>query len=90
VVKALRYGLQVALHERAEVIGRKRQESGCFVLLTHVPTAGEMAQRAEDVLRVYKEQHGIEPNFGFLKNPRMVNSRFLKKPERIEALGLVC
>jgi hypothetical protein len=41
------------------------------------------------VLRAYKEQHGIEQNFGFLKEPLIVNSLFLKKPERIEALGLV-
>jgi hypothetical protein len=60
VVKALRYGLQVTLHERAEVIARKTQETGCFVLLTNVPTAGEMAHRAGDVLQAYKEQHGIE------------------------------
>jgi transposase len=89
VVKALRYGLQATLHERAEVSARKRQETGCFVLLTNVPTVGEMAHRAGDVLRAYKEQHGIEQNFGFLKDPLMVNSLFLKKPERIEALGLV-
>jgi len=89
VIKALRYGLQVTLRERAEVIARKTQETGCFVLLTNVPTAGEMAHRAEGVLRVYKEQHGIEQNFGFLKDPLIVNSLFLKKPERIEALGLV-
>ena len=89
VVKALRYGLQVAVHERAEVIARKRQETGCFVLLTNVPTTGEMAHRAGDVLRAYKEQHGIEQNYGFLKDPLIVNSLFLKKPERIEALGLV-
>jgi transposase len=89
VVKALRYGLQVTLYERAEVIARKTQETGCFVLLTNVPTAGEMAHRAGDVLRAYKEQHGIEQNYGFLKDPLIVNSLFLKKPERIEALGLV-
>jgi transposase len=89
VVKALRYGLQVTLRERAEVIARKTQETGCFVLLTNVPTAGEMAHKAGDVLRAYKEQHGIEQNYGFLKDPLIVNSLFLKKPERIEALGLV-
>jgi transposase len=89
VVKALRYGLQVTLHERAEVIARKTQEMGCFVLLTNVPTVGEMAHRAGDVRRAYKEQHGIEQNYGFLKDPLIVNSLFLKKPERIEALGLV-
>ena len=89
VVQALRYGLQVTLHERAEVIARKTPETGCFVLLPNVPTAGEMAHRAGDVLRAYKEQHGIEQNDGFLKDPLSVNSLFLKKPERIEALGLV-
>jgi transposase len=89
VVKALRYRLTVTLHERAEVIARKTQETGCFVLLTNVPPAGEMAHRAEDVLRAYKEQQGIEQNFAFLKDPLIVNSLFLKKPERIEALGLV-
>ena len=89
VIKALRYGLQVTLHERAEVIAHRRQEAGCFVLLTNVPTVGEMAHRAGEVLRAYKEQHGVEPNFAFLKDPVIVNSLFLKKPERIEALGLV-
>jgi hypothetical protein len=79
----------VTLHERAEVVARKRQEAGCFVLLTNVPTAGEMAQRAGEVLRASKEQHGVEQNFAFLQAPVMVNSLVLKKPERIEALGLV-
>jgi transposase len=38
---------------------------------------------------VYKDQHGTEQNYGFLKDPVIVNSLFLKKEERIEALGLV-
>jgi transposase len=89
VVKALRYGLQVTCHEQTEVIARKVQELGCFVLLTNVPTEGEMAHSAGEVLRAYKEQHGVEQNFAFLKDPVIVNSLFLKKPERIEALGLI-
>jgi transposase len=89
VVKALRYGLQATLHERAEVIARRTEETGCFVLLTNVPTEGEMAHSAGEVLQAYKEQHGVEQNFAFLKDPVIVNSRFLKKPERIEALGLI-
>jgi len=89
MVKAVRYALQVTLHERTEVIARKRQEAGCFVLLTNVPTVGEMAHSARAVLQAYKEQHGIEQNYGFLKDPLIVNSLFLQKPERIEALGLV-
>jgi len=89
VVKAWRYGLKATLHERAEVIAHKVQELGCFVLLTNVPTAGEMAPSAGEVLRAYKEQHGVEQNFAFLKDPIIVNSLCLKKPERMEALGLV-
>lgn len=88
-VKAWRYRVKVTLRERAEVIARKVQETGCFVLLTNVPTQGEMAHSAGEVLRAYKEQHGVEQNFAFLKDPLIVNSLFLKKPERIEALGLV-
>jgi transposase len=88
-VKALRYGLQVTLRERPEVMARKAHEAGCFVLLTHVPTEGEMAPRAGEVLQAYNEPHGVEPNVAFLKDPVMVTSLFLKKPERIEALGLV-
>jgi hypothetical protein len=89
VVQALRDGLQGTLHERAEVMARKTQATGCFVLLPNVPTAGEMAHRAGDVLRASKEQHGIEQHDGFLKDPLIVNSVFLKQPERIAALGLV-
>ena len=77
------------MHERGEVIAHKRQEAGCFVLLTNVPTAGGMAHRSGEGLRAYKEPHGVEQNFAFLKAPVLVKSLFLKKPERIEALGLV-
>jgi hypothetical protein len=58
-VKALRYGLQATLHERSEVIARKTQETGCFVLLTNVPTAGEMAHTARDVLQAYKRHYWV-------------------------------
>lgn len=62
---------------------------GCFVLLTNVPAQGQMAHSAGEVLRAYKAQHGVEQTFAFLKDPVIVNSLFLKKPQRIEALGLI-
>ena len=49
----------------------------------------DLAHSAREILTVYKEQHGTEQNYGFLKDPVIVNSLFLKKPERMEALGLV-
>jgi len=88
-VKAMRYGLQTPISAQTERIARLHEEAGCFVLLTNVPTAGDLAHSAGEVLNVDKEQHGTEQNYGFLKDPVIVNSLFLKKPERIEALGLV-
>jgi len=41
------------------------------------------------LLEAYKGQSGVENNFRFLKDPLIVNDLFLKKPERIEALGLI-
>jgi transposase len=89
-VKAMRYGLQTTVSAQTERIARLYEEAGCFVLLTNVSTVGDLAHSAREVLTVYKEQHGTEQNYGFLKDPVIVNSLFLKKPERIEALGLVC
>ena len=37
----------------------------------------------------YKGQYGVERNFAFLKDPLIVNDVFLKKPHRIDALGMV-
>jgi transposase len=88
-IKALTYRLRPTLRVQAEVILHKSQEAACFVLLTNVPRQKEMAHSAREVLQAYKNQHGVEQNFAFLKDPLIVNSLFLKKPERIEALGLV-
>jgi hypothetical protein len=88
-ITARRYRLKTAISPQTERIARVEEEAGCFVLLTNVPTAGELAHSARDILTVYKEQHGTEQNYGFLKDPVIVNSLFLKKPERIEAIGLI-
>lgn len=88
-VKAMRYRLKTTIKPDTERIRRREDEAGCFVLLTNVPTAGDLAHSARDILTVYKEQYGTEQNYGFLKDPVIVNSLFLKKPERIEALGLI-
>jgi transposase len=88
-ITAMRYSLKTSIHTHTERIARLEEEAGCFVLLTNVPTAGDLAHSARDLLTVYKDQHGTEQNYGFLKDPVIVNSLFLKKPERIEALGLI-
>ena len=58
-------------------------------MLSNVAEEGEIAHDSGEILKAYKEQNGIEQNFSFLKDPVIVNSLFLEKPERIQALGLV-
>ena len=88
-IKEMLYGLMTEIKEKKDVLEKKNKEAGCFVLISNVPKEGEKGHDAVKILRAYKEQHGIEKNFGFLKDPVIVNSLFLKKPERIEALGLI-
>jgi transposase len=86
---AIDYVLRTRIAEQQEAMAKRQQMAGCFVLLSNVPADGEAAYSAERILRTYKEQHGIEKNFGFLKDDQIVNALFLKRPERIEALGLI-
>jgi transposase len=68
-ITARRYRLKTAISPQTERIARMEEEAGCFVLLTNVSTTGELAHSARDILTVYKEQHGTEQNYGFLKDP---------------------
>jgi transposase len=87
--KKIMYCVKITINENEENIVKKREEAGCFVLFSNLPEKGEMGHSSEEILRSYKEQHGVERNFTFLKDPVIVNSIFLKKQERIEVLGLV-
>ncbi len=88
-VRGVTFFIGGAIKERTPLAEQKREQAGCFVLLTNTPTKGEMSHTPQEVLLAYKEQHGIERDFGFLKDPLIVNDLFLKKPERIEALGFI-
>jgi transposase len=92
-VAEMRYGLSVVITKDESAVATLREEAGCFVLLTNVPknreAEGEAEYDSHAILHAYKEQHGIERNFGFVKDPAIVDSLFLDKPERIEALALV-
>ena len=88
-VSEMRYGLCWRLVENKQAVARLKEEAGCFVLITNVPAHGDNGYDSQAILRTYKDQYGIEQNFGFLKDPMIVNSVFLKKPQRIEVLGLV-
>jgi len=86
---AIKYELSATIIKRENVITRHQEQAGCFVLLSNVPADWNDGYSAEKILRTYKEQYGIENNFSFLKDDQIVNAIFLKRPERIEALGLI-
>lgn len=74
---------------RKEDLHRARMEAGCFTLITNEPFEANGGINSLGLLRLYNEQHSIEQNFGFLKDPLIVNALFLQFPQRIEAHGLI-
>jgi len=92
-VKQMRYAISATLRQKPEAVNTIREQAGCFVLITNVPVQGppnsDIPYDGKKILQAYKDQNGIEHNFSFLKDPVVINSVFLKKPERIEAPGLI-
>ncbi len=88
-LKEITYRLKIALTLHQEAVERLRQEAGCFVLISNTLAQGTGSISARELLTIYKDQHMVERNFAFLKDPVFVNALFLKSPRRIEALGLV-
>jgi len=83
------YRLKITLQLREQAVARARKEAGCFVLITNEPEEAVGGLGSKELLRAYQDQHSVEQNFGFLKDPVIVNALFLKSPRRIEALGLI-
>jgi len=88
-VPATTYHLSIEIRSDEPAVVRAEQKAGCFVLLTNTLQEGPEAVSSRDLLFAYKDQGYVERNFGFLKDRVIVNSLFLKSPERIEALGLI-
>ena len=83
------FKLNARIEPNSEAIAKAERETGGFVLISNTSAEGEQAIPARELLKIYKDQHHIERNFAFFKDPAIVNSLFLKTPSRIEALGLV-
>lgn len=71
-----RYSLSCNISPDDKLIRNLKEQAACFVLITNVD---KDKYPAAEILKIYKEQHGIEKNFGFLKDPLIVNDLFLKK-----------
>jgi transposase len=83
------YSLTLEIQRDEAAIARAQQKAGCFVLISNTLRDESGAEDSRQLLFTYKDQGYVERNFGFLKDDAIVNSLFLKSPERIEALGLV-
>lgn len=70
-VRGVRYRIEVTMSQDTEGVARLREEAGCFVLMTSVPVEEKTGR---EILQIYKEQDGVERNFGFLKDPQIVNA----------------
>ena len=88
-IKRMVYQLRITVRPRDQAIARAQKEAGCFVLISNEPEEAMGGLNSKDLLRSYQDQHSVEQNFGFLKDPVFVNALFLKSPRRIEALGLI-
>ena len=90
VPKNFEFHLEIKIIEDEDKLEKLRYEAGCFVLISNLSTdADKIEWSPEKLLKLYKNQSGIERNFGFLKDPVIINSVFLKKATRIEVLGMV-
>jgi transposase len=84
-----RYVVSGELVLNTDAVEQEKLLAGCFVLLTNVPIVGENGMDEKKLLLTYKGQYGVESDFAFLKDPIVVNDIFLKKPHRIDALGMI-
>ena len=68
-------------------MGQERDRKACFVLITNLP---KETASARTILDEYKGQSSAEKVFGtIVKDPLVLDAFFLKKKERLEALGMV-
>jgi len=77
----MEYYLEIAVEEDNKKIKNRFEEACTFILCSN-----NLNLSAEDLLKEYKTQIGVEKKFQQLKSPHFVNSLYLETPERIEAL----
>jgi transposase len=69
-------------------VEQEARRKACFIVATHVLDTSILSD--QELVTTYKEQGSVERGFRFLKDPLfLASSVFVKKPERIVALGLI-
>lgn len=74
------------LEEDREAVEEKKEKMSTFILITDLLDGSERPDI--EILQTYKGQEAAETRFRLLKSPQMIDGFFLKKPSRIEALGI--
>lgn len=77
----MEYYLEIDVKEDNQKIKKGFEEACTFILCSN-----NLNLSAEDLLKEYKPQIGVEKKFQQLKSPHFVNSLYLEAPERVEAL----
>nr|QNO43503.1 hypothetical protein JNIGDINM_00001 [Methanosarcinales archaeon ANME-2c ERB4] len=79
------YSVKAKIVADEQVIARKREKLGRFILATNDP-----GLTADEILSYYKSQSTVERGFRFLKDKNFhVSEVYLKKESRIEALAMI-
>ena len=83
-----RYRIKATLVTNEEKIAKAMDTKGKFIIATNELDLKKLTSK--EMLSNYKEQQSVERGFRFLKDPFfMTSSVFLKKQERIVALGMI-
>lgn len=83
-----RYSISTSLTRDQDAINSWLSRKGKFIIATNELDEGNLSDI--DLLQYYKEQQSVERGFRFLKDPLFLTSSvFLKREERIVALGMI-
>ena len=78
----IEYRLYISYQRETEKVKEVIRKESTFILTSNDPNIS-----AEALLLEYKTQSNVEKRFQQFKNPHFVNSLYLDKPERVEALA---
>jgi transposase len=83
-----RWQCQAILTLNQERLAEESRRRACFIVGTNVLEPAHLAD--EELISTYKQQGSVERGFRFLKDPLfLASSVFVKKSERIVALGFI-
>jgi transposase len=86
--QSIEWRIKATLGVNRERAGHECERRARYIVGTSVLDPARLSE--EELIRTYKGQGGVERGFRFLKDPLfLASSVFVKKPERIEALGFV-